>query len=133
MSNTPRKGFTLIEVLATMVLLALVLPAVMRGATIAMSAASSARHRTDAATLAQAKLNELVALGQWNASQTGDFSPQHSEYRWSVQSASRDYGVYDVAITVTWSESGAERKFALATLAYDPTAAASLSTGGTTP
>ena len=126
-----RRGFTLIEVLATMVLLALVLPAVMRGATVALSAAASAKHRTEAATFAEAKLNELIATTRWNASQTGDFSPQHPEYHWSVQSASRDYGVYDVAVTVTWNESGAERKFVLATLAYDTTAASSSTTGAT--
>ncbi len=125
-----RQGFTLIEVLATMVLLALVLPAAMRGATIALATASAAKHRTEAATLAQAKLNELVALGEWNQSQTGDFSPLHPEYKWSVQNGSRDYGVFDVTLTVTWNETGVERQFVLSSLAYDSTA--TTSTSGTT-
>ena len=113
-----------------MVLLALVLPAAMRGATIAMSAASSARHRTEAANLAQAKLNEMIATTQWNAGQQGDFAQQqHPEYRWSMQSTSRDYGVFEVVVNVTWNESGRERKFALSTLAYDTTS--TLSTGAT--
>jgi prepilin-type N-terminal cleavage/methylation domain-containing protein len=129
---TSRKGFTLIEVLATMVLLALVLPAAMRGATIALSAASSARHRTEAATLAQAKLNELIATGQWNAGQSGDFADKnHPEYHWSAQSSSRDYGVFEVVVNLTWNENGAERKFALTTMAYDTTSAQS--TTGVTP
>ena len=57
-----RRGFTLIEVLATMVLLALVLPAVMRGATVALSAAASAKHRTEAATFAEAKAEDIAAF-----------------------------------------------------------------------
>ena len=132
MKPNRRNGFTLIEVLATMVLLALVLPAAMRGATIAMAAASSARHRTEAATLAQSKLNELIATSMWNAGQSGDFAQQnHPEYHWSTQSSSRDYGVSEVAINVTWSESGAQRTFALTTMAYDTTGPTLGTTGGT--
>jgi len=130
------RGFTLIEVLATMVLLALVLPAAMRGATIALSAASTAKHRTEAADLAESKLNELVVLGEWNQTMSGDFSPQHPDYRWSLQSGSRDYGVFDVTLTVSWTEAGVERQFILSTLAYDTTAVTSSSgtsgTGSTT-
>lgn len=120
-------GFTLIEVLITMMLMALILPAAMKGASIAMAAASSARHRTEAATLATAKLNELLTLNEWNASQQGNFaSQQHPEYNWSTQSASRDYGIYDVALTVTWKEAGVERKYVLSTLMYDATSAGGL-------
>src|SRR4051812_36630552 len=89
------RGFTLIEVLITMMLMALILPAAMKGASIAMASASSARHRTEAATLATSKLNELIALNEWNFAQQGNFAPQHPEYNWSSQAASRDYGVYD--------------------------------------
>ena len=113
-----------------MMLLAVILPAVMRGASIALAAASSARHRTEAANLAEAKLNELIVTNQWSAGQSGDFSPQHPEYHWSVQTAgSRDYGVSDVQCTVTWNEGGVQRQFVLATLAYDSNGVASA--GGT--
>ena len=113
-----RSGFTLIEVLATMVLLAIVLPAIMRAATISLAAASSARHLTEAATLGEAKLNELVALNSWSQNTTGDFSPDKPDYHWTLESGARDYGVYDVRLTVTWSEAGKERKLLLSTLAY---------------
>src|SRR4051794_38319604 len=58
-----RAGFTLIEVLATLVLLGIILPAAMRGVSIGLAMASHARHVTEAAQLAEAKLNELVATG----------------------------------------------------------------------
>ena len=49
-------GFTLVEVLATMMLMALVLPALMRGATIALAIGGFfwRRHKTEAASLAEA-------------------------------------------------------------------------------
>jgi len=44
-----RAGFTLVEVLATIMLLAIVLPVAMRGVTISTQTASTARRRTEAA------------------------------------------------------------------------------------
>ena len=60
---TRRGGFTLIEVLATMLLLGIVLPVAMRGVSVALSAAGTARHLSEAAVLAEAKLNELATPG----------------------------------------------------------------------
>src|ERR1700733_2966996 len=78
-------GFTLIEVLATLLLMAIVLPAIMHGFTLSTSAATTARHRTEAAALAESKLNELVGTNQWqNASQQGDFQPDWPDYTWSA-------------------------------------------------
>ena len=116
-----RGGFTLIEVLATMVFLAIVLPAVMRAASTSLAAASSARHLTEATALGEAKLNELVALNQWSQNTSGDFSPDKPDYHWTLESAARDYGVYDVRLTVAWSEAGKERRLMLTTLAYAAT------------
>ncbi len=120
------RGFTLIEVLATLVLMAIALPAVMRAATVALSAASTARHTTEAASLGEAKLNELIALNEWNQNGSGDFSPDHTDYRWTVETAARDLGVYDVRMNVIWQEAGKERKLTIATLAYQT----STTTGG---
>ena len=56
------EGFTLVEVLATLVLMGIVIPVAMHGVSIAMSAASNARKTAEAATLAETKLNELLVL-----------------------------------------------------------------------
>src|SRR5882724_9304418 len=87
-----RRGFTLIEVLAALVLLAIVLPAAMRGVTVASSAASSAQKRTKAAALAASKLQELLATGQYeNGNLSGDFGsdegPEYNGFRWEAQTA----------------------------------------------
>ena len=59
------RGFTLIEVLVTMLLLALVLPLVMNGITSASSTASESRRRNEAAGLAEEKLDEIIASQAW--------------------------------------------------------------------
>src|SRR2546423_9326344 len=87
------KGFTLIEVLATMVLMAIVLPVTMQALSVSLGAASSARHTTEASGLAQAKLNELISTGQWNSTSNGDFGTDHPGYRWEIGSSARDYSL----------------------------------------
>src|SRR4051794_38691008 len=100
-----RGGVTLVEILATLLLLGIVMPVAMRGGSIALAAADSARHTADAAMLAETKLNDLLAQGVSSASGlTGDFSPDHPEYQWSYQSAPRDYGITEVQLRVTWLE-----------------------------
>ncbi|HEV2296164.1 MAG TPA: type II secretion system protein [Tepidisphaeraceae bacterium] len=112
------RGFTLVEVLATLVLLGIIVPVAMRGVSIGLAAASTARRTAEAASLAQAKLNELVLDGTWQTSgTTGDF-PDHPEYRWTCANVSRDYGTYEVALTVTWTQRGHERMLSLSTLVY---------------
>jgi prepilin-type N-terminal cleavage/methylation domain-containing protein len=81
--KSSRRGFTLVEVLATMLLVAIVIPAAMKGISIAARAGSLARHRNEAAGLAQSKLDELVTLGQWQGSAlSGDFGPNWPTYQW---------------------------------------------------
>ena len=93
------RGFTLVEVLATLMLLGIVMPVAMKGVSIALAAAEKARHTAEAATLAETKLNDLLTQGVNSASGlTGDFSPDHPEYQWSYQSAPRDYGITEVQL-----------------------------------
>jgi prepilin-type N-terminal cleavage/methylation domain-containing protein len=113
------RGFTLIEVLATLMLLAIVLPVAMRGVQIALRSASNAKHTAEASALAETKLNELIVTGQWASSSAGgDFSPEHPEYAWTFENVPRDYNLNEVFVTVTWTERGMPRTIRLATLAY---------------
>jgi prepilin-type N-terminal cleavage/methylation domain-containing protein len=117
--RTRRGGFTLLEVLVALVLMGIVLPITMRGATLAMRAASTARHQTEAATLGDAKLTEMVAQGDWQSGNTqGDFSPDFPQYQWQLQSAQRDLDVTELQLTVTWKERGVDRSINVSTLAY---------------
>jgi prepilin-type N-terminal cleavage/methylation domain-containing protein len=116
-----RGGFTLIEVLATIVLLGIVLPVALRGTTLALAAASHAKHLSEASTLAETKLNELtstISSGQVSTGPSaGDF-PDSPDYRWTSQSVYRDYGLTELTVQVTWNERGQDRTFNVSTYVY---------------
>lgn len=114
------RAFTLVEVLAAMVLLGIVLPIAMRGVSVALSAAQTARHTSLAASLAESKLNELVALGEITNG-TGDFGTDWPGYSWKTVATARDFNTTEFAITVTWQQRGRERSLVVSTLVADTT------------
>ena len=67
-------GFTLIEALATLVMVGIVLPVALRGVMLAAEAGSLAERRDRAVQLAESKLMELIVSGEWQTGTTsGDF------------------------------------------------------------
>jgi len=129
-----RSGFTLVEVLAALVVLGIVLPVAMTGASLAMRAGSAARHQAEAATLGEAKLTELVTTGEWSTSGSdGDFGPDFPQYRWTMETAQRDLDVTELLLSVIWQDRGQDRSVKLSTLVYVATAASSGTGSGATP
>ena len=115
--DSSRDGFTLVEVLATLVLLAIVLPVVMRGAQLALRSANTARHLAEASALAETKLNDMLLSGEWNQSAaSGDFGAEYPGYQWTCETQTRDYGVVEIFLTVTWQEGGRPNRLSLATM-----------------
>jgi hypothetical protein len=105
----------------------------MRGATLAMRAASTGRHQAEAATLGEAKLSEMVAQGDWQSGNTqGDFAPDFPQYQWQLQSAQRDLDVTELQLTVTWKDRGADRSINVSTLAYVSTGVSGSDSGAGT-
>jgi general secretion pathway protein I len=118
-------GFTLIEVLVTLLLIGIVLPAMMHGITLAMAAGDGALHRNDAAQLAKSQLAQLVAGTQWSntTNLSGDFSPNWPGYQWkaTVQPWDQDtsgMGIQQIDLTVSWQERGRAETLTVSTLAY---------------
>ena len=112
-------AFTLIEVLVTLVLIAIVLPVALEGTSLSLSAAGAARRNAEAAALAETKLNELVATQQWtSAALTGDFGADWPDYHWSAQSISRDTSLMELSVQVTWDSRGSRRSLSVSTLVY---------------
>ena len=119
-------GFTLAEVLVTMALLAVVVPAAMQGMSLCLDTGDRARLREQACSLAQGKLAELCAAGQYQqANVQGDFGRDWPTFRWQAAISSYDATLRQVSVTVSWTRSGREYAQTLTTLAY--------LTGGTTP
>ncbi len=116
-----RRGFTLVEVMAAMVLLAIVLPTAIQGTILCMNLATNARMQVQAASLAQAKLSELAATKMIDeAMQTGDFGEQWPQYRWlaTVQPWD-DPRLVELDVSVVWNRKGKDYDVTVSTLVYD--------------
>jgi len=105
-------------------LLAIVFPVMMQGITVAGSVADAARRRTEATGLAQSKLAEIVANGQWQQGNlSGDFGSDWPAYRWeaTVQPWALDntsQSLQQIDLRVVWTARGRENSVTVTTLAY---------------
>jgi prepilin-type N-terminal cleavage/methylation domain-containing protein len=138
-SSRPRRGFTLVEVLATMTLMGIALPVMMNGISVATHCADVAHHRNEAAALAESRLTEIVATGQWSdgTALSGDFSPDWPDYHWTASIGDwTQSGLEQIDMHVTWRGRDGDREIVLSTLVYNGvnagTGASGSSTGGTT-
>jgi len=115
-----RKAFTVVEILATLTLAGIVLPPVMHGILLCLATADHARHQAQAASLAQSKLDELVATGEaYDAQMAGDFGEDMPGYTWSAQvSEWEDSRLTQVDVAVMWTSRGQERHVTVSTLVY---------------
>jgi prepilin-type N-terminal cleavage/methylation domain-containing protein len=86
-SRRTGRGFTLVEVLASLTVVLIALPVAMEAITLSTATATRARRQLEAANLAASKLAELVATNQWqNGNSSGDFSnysPSFPDYTWT--------------------------------------------------
>lgn len=118
MTRIARRGMSLIEVLAALVLVGIVLPVAMSGVTVSLRAAQQARRQQEAGLLAESRLNEILALrGTTSFSGAGSFDG-YPDYRWEAQSSPSNFGLTEVWVTVSWQQRGQERSVELSTLVY---------------
>jgi Tfp pilus assembly protein PilV len=107
-ASRPRAGFTLVEAMAAILLLAIVTPALTQALGGAGQAASNARRRTEATILAQEKMSELMATGTWQGNAlSGDFGADWPQYQWqaTVQAWAGDTtgaGLLEIDVRVSW-------------------------------
>ena len=112
-------GFTLVEVLAALVLVGVVLPVAMRGLQLSMQTAERARRTLEASQLAQQKMAEALVLRDPGATgMSGTFGDMWPEYRWQSTSQDAGFGVYLVTVRVSWQERVHERWVEQSTLIY---------------
>jgi hypothetical protein len=80
-------GFTLAEVLAALLFMAIVVPVAMEGLHLASLAGSVAQRKSEATRIAQRVLNESLITTNWNQSvQSGTTIQGQREFRWTLRS-----------------------------------------------
>ena len=84
-----RAGFTLAEVLAALLLMAIVVPVAMQGLHVASTAGEVAQRKMVAARIGNKVLNELKVTGLLQSTgQTGVVQDRGLSYRWAVKNQS---------------------------------------------
>ncbi|MHC1768304.1 MAG: type II secretion system protein [Verrucomicrobiia bacterium] len=85
-ASPSRHGFTLVEVLAALVFMAIVIPAAIQGVRIASMAGQMGERKASAARIADHVLNELVVTGLWQTGyQSGTVQDGAVEYKWQMR------------------------------------------------
>lgn len=120
--KTAARGFTLIEILAALLLIGLVLPAVMKGISMVSMLASDSDHKYEALDLAESKLAEVLLEESWQSSSslTGRFENEYEDYEWVLDVSDwTEAGVKQVDVVVHWQQRNRQREIQLSTLVYD--------------
>ncbi len=115
-----RSGFTLVEALVAMVVIALVLPVALQGVSLAMQLGADAKLRGEAAQLAKGKLDELAATGAWQDEKlNGEFEGQAGTVpmSWTATVGGwSDGSLNELEVTVTYKAAGKMRSVSMVTL-----------------
>ena len=116
-------GFTLMEVLAALLLIGLVLPAVMKGISLVSILASDSDHKYEALDLAETKLAEVLLEESWqtSSSQSGRFEDEYEDYEWVMDASdwTEQADVKEVSVLVYWQQRDRQREIQLSTLVYN--------------
>jgi len=124
--NRNCSAFTLAEVLAALLFLAIVVPTAVEALHIASLAGEVAARKGAAARVADRVLNESLVMTNWNSgTQNGTVTENGIEYRWTRSSASwpAQSALSMVTTVVKYSAQGKEYSVTLNTLANPTTQA----------
>lgn len=120
------RGFTLLEVLAALLLIAVVLPVIMGAINTSTHVGGLARDRAEAAMLAENRLNEILIDQSWQfGDDTGGFEadtddPAAARYTWELQVQQwQDPSVRRLTMTVRWERRGRPQSITLTTAVHD--------------
>lgn len=114
-----QNAFTLVEVLAAMLFMAIVLPAVIQGITIANRLGTASDRQKEAARLASNLLSELAATKQWNSGKpSGNASMGSRTYAWSLETENwaEDANMTLLSLAVQYEVQGNTHEFIMSTL-----------------
>lgn len=130
-----RAGFTLVEVLATLLLVGIVLPVIVRATGSSAQLGVWSQRSATASALADAKLAELLVTGQWEDGDTNDtfdletFGEAADPFSWSLVTDDWNTSEFtQLTLTVFWEDGRGAREVSLTTVVNTPTQ--TLSGGG---
>jgi type II secretory pathway pseudopilin PulG len=116
-------AFTLAEVLAALVFMAIVIPVALEGLSIASRVGEVATRKGEAALVAERLLNESIITTNWDRSvQSGTLRQGPREFPWTLRNDPWNQDPNQntmrlVSVEVKYSVQGQERAFTLSTLA----------------
>ena len=121
--NTRRSAFTLVEVLAALVFMAILIPVTMEAVQVANRAGQVGERKAAATRIAERILNEMLVTGQpQQASGRGSIEERDRVYEWTLRSEPwREDQMNLVTVKVTYKVQDKDYDVTLATI-YDPTA-----------
>lgn len=122
-STTEQHGFTLLEILVTLVILSITLPALLHSFREASRGQAVSEFKTTALYLLKYRMAEIELLGYPDiGEEDGEFG-ENSRYRWhsDVQDVESEEieGLRHVTVTVTWQQQGQEKWIAMNTYIAD--------------
>ncbi len=117
-----RAGFTLVEVLAALLFMAILIPVAMRAVQIANRAGQVGDRKAVATRIAERVMNELLVTdGLRQTSGSGVVEERHRSYEWTMRSEPwREDQMTLVTVTVTYQVQDRDYDVSLSTL-YDST------------
>jgi len=116
-------AFTLTEVLAALLFMAIVIPAAVEGLRIANRAGQVAERKGEAALIAERVLNESIVTTNWNKSGlSGTITDGSREFRWVLRNESwSQEPIRLVSVQVTYAVQGQDYDVRLSTLVDNST------------
>ena len=128
------RAFTLAEVLAALLFLAIVIPTAVEALHVASLAGEVAARKSVAARIADRVLSESLVTTNWTSgNQSGTITEGILDFRWKLTSQSwpQDSSMQAVTAEVTYSAQGKDYTVQLSTLAQSPGMTPTMGTGTT--
>ena len=117
-----RRAFTLMEVLAAMLFMAIVIPVALQGMRVASRAGEVGQRKAVAGRICERVINELLVTGQYlQSSQSGVIEEGAKEYTWAMSVDPWDYSTLRImTVQVNYVVQNQEYEVHLSTI-VDPT------------
>ncbi len=123
--NRKRAAFTLAEVLAALLFLAIVIPTAVEAVHVASLAGEVAARKSGAVRVAERVLNESLVTTNWTSQQSGTVTEGVVDYQWKLTSQTwPQEALQQVTSQVTFTAQGRNYSVSLSTLANSPPPAA---------